>query len=183
MPPDDLHHSGKSYGRRMFFIAWLVLFGMLYLFFEDLIDERLNPNQAPQSQRLGGSVQVVLLRNQYGHYVATGTINKEPATFLLDTGATNISIPENVAKRLRLDRGAPVRVNTANGVITVYRTQLDSVAIGDLRLTDLDAHVNPHMSGDVLLGMSFLKQVQFEQRDRELTLKGPAPDQRPPRQR
>lgn len=168
--------DAKRYGHRMLLIAWLALLGLLYVFFSDRIAMQLNPNQAPESQKLaGGEVRVVLLRNRYGHYVATGTINNQPATFLLDTGATNISIPQDIARRLGLKRGTPAQVSTANGIATVYRTQLNSVAIGDLRLHGLDAHINPHMSGDVLLGMSFLKKIQFEQRGKEMTLKGIVP--------
>jgi predicted flap endonuclease-1-like 5' DNA nuclease len=36
---------------------------------------------------------VVLRRNRMGHYVARGSINGAPVTFLLDTGATAVALP------------------------------------------------------------------------------------------
>ena len=167
--------ASPRYGRRMLLLAWLGVLGVVYFFFSDQIERQINPNRAPESHLLDDTTaQIVLERNRYGHYISNGAINGRRATFLLDTGATNISIPADIAKRLGLVRGAPVRVNTANGVVTVYRTRLDSVSVGDLRLTDLEANINPHMHGDVLLGMSFLKNIHFEQQGRELTLIGPA---------
>lgn len=168
-------NSPVRYGRRMLVLAWVGILALLYVFFSDEIERQVNPNRTPESSLLdGGVAQIVLKRNRYGHYVANGAINGREVTFLLDTGATNISIPAAVARQLGLQRGAPVQVNTANGVITVYRTRLDRVAVGDLSLNDLNANINPHMDGDILLGMSFLKNIRFEQSGDELTLVGPA---------
>ena len=153
---------------------WIAAMGMVYVFFSDRIAKQFNPNQSPQSQMVGSTMQVTLAQNRNGHYVTNGTINRIPVTFLIDTGATDISIPIEVAKELHLTKGKPIRVNTANGVITVYRTLLDKVAIGSLSLDNLKANINPHMHGSVLLGMSFLRNLDFEQQGKTLTLTGPA---------
>jgi len=80
--------------------------------------------------------------------------------FLLDTGATDISVPGALANRLRLTPGKTSYASTANGTIKVYGTRLDSVALGGLSLANVSAHINPHMQGDtVLLGMSFLQHI------------------------
>jgi aspartyl protease family protein len=83
-----------------------------------------------------------------------------------------VSVPAGVAARLGLKRGVPLRANTANGVITTYSTRLDQVRLGDIELDNVRADINPHMQGnDVLLGMSFLRKLEFTQRDRELTIR------------
>lgn len=170
-----MNSGAKRYGRRMFLFAWIIAMVALYAFFSDRIAEQINPNRSPESQLIdSSSARIVLKRNRYGHYVSNGVINGRAVTFLLDTGATNISIPARLARELGLERGAPAQVQTANGVVTVYRTTLDAVAIGDLLLNDLRAHINPHMDGDILLGMSFLKNIRFEQNGNELTLVGPS---------
>ena len=52
---------------------------------------------------------------------------------------------------------------TANGRIEVYSTLLREVNLGG---------INPHMPGDeVLLGMSFLKHLDFSQRSDQLLLR------------
>ena len=92
--------------------------------------------------------------------------------FVLDTGATNISIPAKVADEMKLTGGYAERTQTANGDIVVYRITLDSVTLGAITLQNVAANINPHMDGDtVLLGMSFLKHVEMMQKDKQLTLR------------
>ena len=91
--------------------------------------------------------------------------------FILDTGASDVNIPRATAQRLGLRGGHPSYAHTANGTITVYKIRLDSVQLGDIRLTDLEGSINPSMEGQhVLLGMSFLKQLDFKQSGKNLTL-------------
>ena len=168
----DQPTTPQRYGRGMLVLAWIAIFGLLYVFFGDLVSDFNNPNQNPEtSLTADGQTQIVLQRNRYGHYVATGNINGQAVEFLLDTGATSISVTKNIAKRLDLNSGSPIPVHTANGTIIVYKTRLDSVSIGDIHLYDIDANINPHMQGEsILLGMSFLKHVNFTQSGKELII-------------
>ncbi|MDZ7805050.1 retropepsin-like aspartic protease family protein [Thiohalophilus sp.] len=163
----------RKIGKSMVFAMWLVLLALLTLFFDKYLGDQQNPNQqVVQRQAADGSREVVLKQNRYGHYVANGKINGQEVTFLLDTGATDIAIPENVANRLGLERGRQVTFQTANGLARGYATRLDSVSLGHIRLTDLPASINPNVSGDeILLGMSFLKQLELNQKDNILTLR------------
>ena len=160
-------------GLVMTVLAWVLVLGLLGAFFSGWMDELNNPNQQVRSElRADGVREVVLEQNRAGHYVANGAINEQPVTFLLDTGATSVSVPARIADRLGLERGVPLRANTANGVITTYATRLDRVRLGNIELSDVRADINPHMRSDeVLLGMSFLRQLEFTQRDRELTIR------------
>jgi aspartyl protease family protein len=95
-------------------------------------------------------------------------------TFLLDTGATDVAIPEDLADRLRLERRGGGISQTANGPVAVWQTMLDTVTLGAISLSDVRASILPSMRGTekVLLGMSFLKQLEFTQRDGQLILQG-----------
>jgi len=154
-------------------LAWLLFIALLAWFFAGYEEDRYNPNQQINSITSPSGVQeIVLQRNPFGHYVATGRINGHKVTFLLDTGATDISVPDRLAKKLRLKRGISQRYNTANGQITAYLTRLDSVALGDIELRDVRASINPAVEGDeILLGMSFLKDLEFTQRGDTLTIR------------
>ena len=154
-------------------LAWILVLGLLSAFFGGWLEKRHNPNQQVHSElRDDGVREVVLRQNRAGHYVANGAINGHKVTFLLDTGATSVSVPSNVAGPLGLKRGAPQRATTANGTITTYGTRLDEVRLGNIRLENVRADINPHMkSNEVLLGMSFLRKLEFTQRDRELTIR------------
>ena len=107
-----------------------------------------------------------------GTQLAIGRINGATVQFLVDTGATEVSVPAGVARGLGLAKGLAQSVQTANGVIATYSTRLDRVELGTIQLRDVRAHINPHMRSDeVLLGMSFLRNLELVQRGRSLTLR------------
>jgi aspartyl protease family protein len=165
--------SSRKIGKGMIIAAWVMVLGLLTLYFGGVLDRQHNPNKTVHS-RVGdeGQNEVVLKRNKFGHYVTAGQVNGVPVEFLVDTGATDVAIPSHLADRLGLKRGQATRYRTANGVITGYRTKLDSVAIGSIRLENVPASISPGMGDmDILLGMSVLKNVEFTQRGDELILR------------
>jgi aspartyl protease family protein len=165
--------SHKTIGRGMIIAAWIGFAALLTFLFQDVLDRQWNPNQ-DLAATSAEEAAVVLDRNRFGHYVATGSINGEPVEFLLDTGATHVSVPASLADRLGLKRGAPAQVSTANGVIRTWRTVIDEVALGPIVLRDVPAGINPAMDGDlVLLGMSVLKHLDLEQRGGTLRISRP----------
>ena len=153
-------------------LAWLVFFALGAFYFSGLLDKQYNPNQSLQTRYTEGGVrEVVLQRNKFGHYVTSGEINGKSVTFMLDTGATGVAIPGAVANRLGLRRGMAFPTQTANGVSTSYAVTLDQVSVGDIELQDVSAGITPGLPTDqVLLGMSFLKHIEFTQRGDTLTL-------------
>lgn len=166
--------TSRGLGKGMIVAAWLLLLVMLTWFFNGLLDRQQNPNQHLATATPGGIAEVRLERNRYGHYVATGAINGQPVRFLLDTGATDVSIPVSIADRLGLERGQAVYYHTANGTVTAWRTTADVVQLGPLQLGPVRASINPNDNTDaVLLGMSFLKQLDFSQQGNTLTLRYP----------
>ena len=113
-----------------------------------------------------------LLSNGQGHFVSSGQINGQTVQFLLDTGATDVAIPAKVADTLRLKRGMPVTVNTANGRSEGFRTMIDRLQVGDIVLHDVRALVAPGLEGEqILLGMSAMKQLEFTQRGGTMLLR------------
>jgi aspartyl protease family protein len=165
--------AGKRLGQSMLILSFLLGLGGLTFFFEGELQRQTNPNQNPLSMVLNSGVkEVTLKQNRQGHYVASGSINDVPVLFLLDTGATDVAIPESVALKAGLQPGSASRASTANGVVTVYSTQVDELRLGNILLEDINASITTSMFGDtILLGMSALRQVEFSQRDDQLTLR------------
>ena len=61
---------------------------------------------------------------------------------------------------------------TANGRTLVFATRLNEVSIGGITLRNVRATINPgYKSDDILLGMSFLKHLEFTQRGDQLTIR------------
>ena len=154
-------YPGKL-GNTMVLLAWAAFFIVLSLLFAELRDREFNPNRQISSQVKGGAAEVTLTQNRAGHYVATANINGVLADVMIDTGASDVSVPLDLAQKMGLERGPMIPVSTANGTIRVYGTRIESIELGHIRLKNVRANINPHMYNDyVLLGMSFLDQVEF----------------------
>ncbi|MEM7379535.1 MAG: TIGR02281 family clan AA aspartic protease [Pseudomonadota bacterium] len=156
----------------MMTLAWVIGGALLALVFNRTLDDRSYPNDDPDTRTRVELVEVSLRANRQGHFVAGGEINGQRARFLLDTGATDVVVSAELAARAGLARGRASRARTANGTITVYDTVIERVRLGGIELARVNASINPRMSGDhVLLGMSFLGQLELAQRDGTLVLR------------
>ena len=160
-------------GKAFVWLAWIMAIALLMYFFQGVLDKQYNPNSRPEvSLNSSGQAEVVFKQNKQGHYVTLGSINESSVTFLLDTGATQVSIPAHIAEKLQLESFGSYPVQTANGKVTVYKTRIDQLSIGNIFLYNVAAHINPAMkSDDILLGMSALKEVEFSQTGKQLTLR------------
>ncbi len=162
----------KPLGKNMLIIGWCIGIGILVLAFGRWEDQQYNPNQSLSNTSETGVREVTLASNRYHHYVATGTINGKDAVFLLDTGATYVSVPAGLARDLGLERGRESLASTANGVVTVYDTRINTLTLGPIQLYNVTASINPGMDGEeILLGMSALRQLELVQKDNQLTLR------------
>ena len=171
-PPEIAPRKG---GQTPYWVVALLALAGLTLFFDNLIDERNNPNQQVSTRMTtDGQAEIVLQQNRGGHYVTSGTINDVPVEFLLDTGATDVSVPAGVAERAGLIAGDAQRAATANGTIEVFSTRIARIDIGELRLRNVTASINANIDGDeVLLGMSALRELHMTQTDGTLTIRTP----------
>jgi len=153
-------------------LAWLSFMALGVLFFGDQLESQYNPNRQVETLQSPDVTEVRLQRNRLGHYVTSGTINNRPVTFLLDTGATGVAIPARIAKTLDLKQGRPIATRTANGTATSYLTRLNSVSVGGVSVDNVSATIAPGLRGnEILLGMSFLKHIEFTQRGDMLILR------------
>jgi clan AA aspartic protease (TIGR02281 family) len=86
------------------------------------------------------------------------------APFLVDTGASGISIPDRVARELglRIDASTPrLPVQTAAGLVAEPLVELDSIQVGAARVERIPALVNSSMEVG-LLGGSFFNNFVYE---------------------
>ncbi|MEO7937968.1 MAG: TIGR02281 family clan AA aspartic protease [Burkholderiaceae bacterium] len=116
--------------------------------------------------------RIVLAADSDGHFVAQGQLNSKAVQFMVDTGATTIGVSVSDADRIGLQykQGQPVRVATANGVVSGWKIRLNSVRMNDVEVRDIDAVVTPIAMPFVLLGNSYLARFQMTRNSSQMVL-------------
>lgn len=120
----------------------------------------------------GGGTRIVLTASSGGHFWTDGSINGRAVRFVVDTGATNVSMSETEARRIGLDLSKAQRgyASTANGQVVAYRVSLGAVRVGDVTVYNVDATIVPAQMDQILLGNSFLSRFQMKRENDLLTL-------------
>lgn len=98
-----------------------------------------------------------------GHFSLTLHLNGEPITFLVDTGATDMVLSLEDARRAGLDPDNLAflgTARTANGTVKTAFTTVDDVAIGPVSFDNVRVAVNGGEMRGSLLGMSFLNRFE-----------------------
>jgi len=110
-----------------------------------------------------GRVMVILERRRDSHFGAEGEINGQKVNFMVDTGATDVAMSDEVARSLGLEFGPQIDVMTAGGPVKGWVTRLDSVTLGVLTVHNVRATITPGLGEECLLGMSFLSNFSIVQ--------------------
>ncbi len=110
-----------------------------------------------------------------GMYPVTGFINGQQVSFLVDTGATWISMNTHHARQLGIEfrlSGTRAVVSTANGKVPVYRVLLNKVRVGEIELKRVEAAIiEGRTLPQILLGNSFLNRVEMQRQGQVLLLR------------
>ena len=143
-----------------------------------LIEGKTKQLRMGQAASIGGdsantNSSVTLYANTDGHFISDCQINGVTLKFLLDTGATSVALNSGDAKFANIDynRGTPIQVSTASGVVNAYHVTIANLKIGSITLSQVEASVleggSPSM---VLLGMSALNRLDMKRQDIAMTL-------------
>lgn len=120
-----------------------------------------------------GGQSISLTADGRGHFFANGSVNGATVRFLVDTGASVVSLGAADARRANIDvsKGEPGMTMTANGPAQVWRVRLNSVRVGDVTLRDVDAAVHGVDLPIALLGMSFLNRMEMKREGETMILR------------
>jgi aspartyl protease family protein len=140
----------------------------------------LRVGEAPVSSGAGGGAgtqagqgrRIVLMAGSDGHFMTTGQINGKTTQFMVDTGASVISMSAADADRMGVDykSGRTVQLSTANGMTVGWQVNLGSVRVGDVEVFNVPAVVASRDMPFVLLGNSFLTRFQMNRTNEEMVL-------------
>ena len=120
----------------------------------------------------GKGSRIVLASSGGGHFTTAGLINGKPVQFVVDTGATVVSIGTGDATRLGINylTGQRVGMMTANGQAVGYLVRLESIRIADVQVFDVQAVVTTQPMPVVLLGNSFLSRFSMRRDGDQMVL-------------
>lgn len=127
------------------------------------------------AEDVDGLLELVIRAGPRGHFVVDAEVDGTPLTFLVDTGASDVVLSPDDARRLGLEPRTldySRAYQTANGVVRAAPVTLRELRLGGLQLYDLEASVNERPLPMSLLGMSFLGRLQsYEVADGRLILR------------
>lgn len=119
----------------------------------------LLPGTAMTDARTG---TITVIRDRSQHYRINASVNGAAIKFLVDTGASVVTLTAIDARAAGIDTATlsyTVPVSTANGISKVAAVRLESLEIDSLRLTDLRAFVAREEALETsLFGLSALDQ-------------------------
>jgi aspartyl protease family protein len=137
--------------------------------------ERLEMGQHFETaSQTGARTTATVASDERGHFQVDGSINGGHVRFLVDTGATLVSLSTTDAQRLGIDyrRGRRSMSVMADGRrVASYNVVFDTVSVGGLTLYNVDGNVHEGPgTGYSLLGMSFLGRTEMRREGPNLTL-------------
>ena len=150
-------------------LIWLLLAGVIYsawVWYENTQRESLVPYA-------GHGGELVIPRHTDGHFYVKGEVNHAPVNFMIDTGATAVSVNHEQAAQAKLPSGHAVTIQTANGSVPGELVHGVPVRAGHLVYNDtlVVRGLVGLPSDQALLGQSFLMQFNIELREREMILR------------
>lgn len=157
--------GGLKWGPVWIVVFWLVIMGGLYLAMDHYLKRK------PVVVSAAG--ELIIPRAPDGHFYAMGTVNGWPVTFVVDTGATLVTVSEQFAREAGLSTGVSTVFKTANGDMPGRIVAGVPVAIGPLDVSGVRVAVGfvGYEVGDALLGQSFLAKFELVVKNNQMTLR------------
>ena len=156
-------------------IALVCIAGYGYRYEARAVGQRVLGELLPGYAAHSGDAAVVLRPGPNGHYRVQAVVDGARLTFLVDTGASDVVLSLADARKLGFNPDTlayTLLYSTANGMVRGAPVILGEVAIGGIRVTNVEASVNEAPMAGSLLGMSFLGRLSaFEVRNGSLTLR------------
>lgn len=153
----------------IYFLVWISLFVLLVFGF----NRWHQANFSVQSKTVVNHTEktLILSPGRDNHFRLKALVNGVEMTFLVDTGASKVAIPESLAKQANLIKRYPIVVSTANGKTQGFLTRIKLLQLGAMNLHNISAIIMPQESGIPLLGMSALSKLTFKYQGQQLILK------------
>ena len=160
-------------------IAWgsLALIGLTIYSYQWELKQyffRIFGQLVPSIAQTNKDGSVTFYAGNSGHFMIDAKVNGYPIHFLVDTGATKVTVSAKDAKNLGINienLKYNIRVQTAKGINFVAYVVFDYIHVGDIIVKNVDGYVAKEGLSGSLLGMSFLNRLsKYEVGKGSLTL-------------
>lgn len=150
-----------------YFAIWSLvgfIFVILYSYrfefsdFKSRILGEINPSSARVT-----SEKLIINISQDGHFYLEGKVKNVALRFMIDTGASDIVLGQNDAKRIGIiedDLEFSKIYHTANGKVFGASTMIDEIEFSGVKFYNVNVSVNGGEMHDSLLGMDFLRKFK-----------------------
>lgn len=112
---------------------------------------------------------LVIGQGRHGAYFVDGAVNNQYLNFVIDTGATLVTLPQAVANSAGIRCQKMVTMLTGNGTTPACTSVIQELKFGAFTVTNVDVMIAPNLS-QPLLGMNVLKRFRVEQEGGEMRL-------------
>jgi clan AA aspartic protease (TIGR02281 family) len=146
-------------------LTWLMIFGAMYWVVVTFV-----PGMGTPKIRLDAQGNLDLRADRSGNYLVPGSINGVPVTFLVDTGASTVSVSSEMAKQMGLVGCMPTNSSTANGAVSHCTSAARTVTFGNFEALNVQVGVLPNLGSHALLGMNVLRAMNLSQKDGRLVI-------------
>lgn len=146
-------------------VFWCAVMGLLYV----MMTHYLKPKQT----QISASGDLVITRSHDGHFYALGAVNGRQVKFLVDTGASLVTVSEEFAKNAGVSGGVPTVFRTASGSLPGRIVDGVTVTVGPLVATNIKVGVGlaGRNEDEALLGQSFLSKFDITMEKKQMTLR------------
>lgn len=131
----------------------------------------------PSIGQINKDGSVTFAASENGHFMIDAKVNEQIVHFLLDTGASKITLPLEDARSVGINTEVlsyDIPVSTAKGTNMVAYVQLKSIQVGNIVVRDIDAYVSKEGLSGALLGTNFLNKLsRYEVGNGSITFWGP----------
>jgi aspartyl protease family protein len=126
--------------------------------------------QPPESSGAAPTPMPLALKQQSnGHYFVDGAINGKPLVFVIDTGASVVSLPSADAAGAGIACENSTLMETANGIAEACTAVISELKFGHFVIKDARSMIVQNLS-QPLLGMNILQHFKMAQNHGEMLI-------------
>jgi clan AA aspartic protease (TIGR02281 family) len=114
-------------------------------------------------------VALVIGQGRNGGYLVDGAINDHYVNFVIDTGASFVTLPQRVATSAGIHCEKKLLLQTGNGATMACTATIRELKFGSFTVRNVDAVIAPNLV-QPLLGMNVLRRFRVEQEGGEMRL-------------